>query len=187
MGIKLGRGTTVHADRTVDDLNGETECGRGSDMVTGTDEAVTCKSCIKIRAKREAEANTVDAMIARGMAKHMEHAYAQDQLETEAAPVATVDVEIRELRAGDMIVSSTGAWELGSVEHLDTGRVLLLDTAGQFRGEWIGRDTTTVALPRAATAPTAPAAAPRPCGVLRRHKCSKQLRRPNRARSHAGR
>lgn len=55
MGITLGRSNTVHAERTLDDLNGDTECGRGSDMITGTDAAVTCKSCIKISAKRAAE------------------------------------------------------------------------------------------------------------------------------------
>ena len=55
MGVKLGKSSTVHAERTADDLNGSTECGRDSVIVTATSAEVTCKSCIKITEKRAAE------------------------------------------------------------------------------------------------------------------------------------
>ena len=55
MGIKLGRGATVHADSIESQPEDSvTRCGRSADMVKGTPDAVTCKSCIKLTERDDA-------------------------------------------------------------------------------------------------------------------------------------
>lgn len=52
MGIKLGRGATVHADSIESQPEDSvTRCGRSADLVQGVTDDVTCKSCVKLTAK----------------------------------------------------------------------------------------------------------------------------------------
>lgn len=49
-GIRITRTGVVHADSLPDDDDNVTLCGKGADYIAATDEAVTCKSCLKRKA-----------------------------------------------------------------------------------------------------------------------------------------